>query len=770
MSIVTVTTEQVHELIQQLAAMTSAASITPEIVANIFENMRQLNDQERAKVIATAEAYIAEIQNTGISAEKVLLDDGTTVKDGLDTLGSKIDGVVTSENILHDDFVQGGINDSTGEETTSTSYYRSATYYELFKTKYYRLRTAGAMMIFFYDSNQDFISGRSIVSAGVDNFDVNELAHPEAKYFRFVIYVTDYNNKQVIGRVKPTAFVDYNTLEVSIADSQMKREIESLSNSIQGIAVSTDIKVASVQNSVDAINDTLGGEIEKELTSDDFCGFMWNGSAIANSQSAWNGFLFNLDDGDVTLGDDIVGVWNILTFATEPSIGTSSYTNIWSSSQISEGMKFEKSDTTRFVFFNIAISRWDGGIDVTINKNGVTTELSELSSKVESMEGKSKASGVVAKREGVAIAFIFDDNFSQDFLEMFDERGLKVTFAPMGNVDKENQTWKSDALVMSNAMSRGHGTCAHGVVKGLSWYNSKGISTLNDRMAYETIEGENKAFDDYELSHRGLVKFNDWADTPHTWAIVSKYYDYLVAFGTTPTLNSPTTHRYKLARFSTDSSTMLDTAKTMIDDAIKAGNKLIIMGGHANRTGQGGSYSTMADFEELLDYVESKVNDHSLMSMSVDDGVDFLYAKTNLLEPKDFRFENPSLWMLKVQDNAIKLCSVTGNKACYRIEIGGSVSVGSFKITLGANDKTTDTSNNQILTIDVASGDTITDVINTITEQIFKAYTVRKTAENAVTLYRDIEGVTFDPFITDNVTDLVFSVTKISSGSDSTWV
>ena len=71
MAEVTVTTEQVHELIQQLAAMTAAASITPEIVANIFERMRNLNDQERLKVIAVAEAYIEEIQEQGVSAEKV---------------------------------------------------------------------------------------------------------------------------------------------------------------------------------------------------------------------------------------------------------------------------------------------------------------------------------------------------------------------------------------------------------------------------------------------------------------------------------------------------------------------------------------------------------------------------------------------------------------------------------------------------------------------------------------------------------------------------
>ena len=60
MSEVPVTTEQVHELIQQLAAQTVAASITPEMVANIFEKMRQLNDQEKNKT-ETAE-YPSEYQ------------------------------------------------------------------------------------------------------------------------------------------------------------------------------------------------------------------------------------------------------------------------------------------------------------------------------------------------------------------------------------------------------------------------------------------------------------------------------------------------------------------------------------------------------------------------------------------------------------------------------------------------------------------------------------------------------------------------------------
>lgn len=75
-----ITTNQVREAIEHLAAMSSAASITPETVASIFEMMRNLNDQEREKVIAVAEAKIREIQDIGIAADHVTLDSGATVE------------------------------------------------------------------------------------------------------------------------------------------------------------------------------------------------------------------------------------------------------------------------------------------------------------------------------------------------------------------------------------------------------------------------------------------------------------------------------------------------------------------------------------------------------------------------------------------------------------------------------------------------------------------------------------------------------------------
>lgn len=85
-----VTTNQVKEMIDQLAAMTAAASITPEIVASIFEKMRNLNDQEREKVIKVATEYIEEIKTTGIQADKVHLNSGSNAEAEIDALITEV--------------------------------------------------------------------------------------------------------------------------------------------------------------------------------------------------------------------------------------------------------------------------------------------------------------------------------------------------------------------------------------------------------------------------------------------------------------------------------------------------------------------------------------------------------------------------------------------------------------------------------------------------------------------------------------------------------
>ena len=216
---------------------------------------------------------------------------------------------------------------------------------------------------------------------------------------------------------------------------------------------------------------------------------------------------------------------------------------------------------------------------------------------------------------------------------------------------------------------------------------------------------------------------------------------------------------------------MLSYAMAYVDDAIKKGNCLLIFGGHyPQRTGSGASgYSTMADFEALLDYVKSKVDDGLLMSMNIDDAVDKVWSRNNGILKKNYTYENPSLGELRI-NNGIQYCSVQGNKAQYTITLSGTPINGSFDITIGDTAKTLDTSEGQTLTINTESGQSISDVIDSILSKIFYAYSVRKTSNNELTLYRDINGVTFTPIIDNNTSGVVFEITRVVEGTESAWV
>ena len=76
-----ITYRQVEELIEQLAAMTVAASITPETVANIFGKMLGLTEQEQARVMQMAQTYIENKIQEGIPADNIILQSGATAEE-----------------------------------------------------------------------------------------------------------------------------------------------------------------------------------------------------------------------------------------------------------------------------------------------------------------------------------------------------------------------------------------------------------------------------------------------------------------------------------------------------------------------------------------------------------------------------------------------------------------------------------------------------------------------------------------------------------------
>lgn len=367
------------------------------------------------------------------------------------------------------------------------------------------------------------------------------------------------------------------------------------------------------------------------------------------------------------------------------------------------------------------------------------------------------------------VAFIFDDNYVQSYVDLFNERGLKLTFAIIGNVNKS--AWAITGNAIRKQVLNGHGTCAHGVVGGVSVTGS-GVDTMNDADVKIATEGENKAFDDYKLSHRGLVQYNTWQDNPHIWALMGRYYDYIVGFDNEKCINTPsTTDLYRLRRMWTDNPNMLDAQKASVDAAIAQGDCLLIFGGHFARTGQGGTYSTMEEFVALLDYVAEKVSAGQMLSLNMDDAVDMLWGRAiahNVVMASNYSYRNPMANSMKIE-NGLKICTNVGTKAIYSMSITGTTVAGAFTINLGNASKTTNVASCQSVTINTTAGESITSVISKIVSSIYKAYTVRSFNDGEVVLYRDINGVTFTPYITNNTSGLVFDITQITEGTEAVW-
>ena len=419
----------------------------------------------------------------------------------------------------------------------------------------------------------------------------------------------------------------------------------------------------------------------------------------------------------------------------------------------------------------------------TIVIEGLKTELVSLREDLSSLEGIVDEVRLVSpsNKEVSHICLVYDDEYSQDLVDICDERGIKVTFALIGNVDKDNPYWKSSALAMRKAMKNGHGCAAHGIVRG--WVPSSGgtgygIDQMNDHDALQAINLENKAFDDYGLPHYGLVAFNSYEENPHCTKLVRSNYNYLLQFITADNIPS-TTDLYQLGRLNTDLSSQIDSIKSAIDVAIRNGMNVFIgghfgkTGGEGRRTGSGvGSYSTMAQFLSLLDYIKSYIDRGLLVSMSLDNAINDIWnSATNrsVVKKVNYNLVNPPLYAMKY-DDGLKICSVRGAFYIFEIQVSGTPADGSFDLLIGGSEKSSDKSLGQTLTITTSSTDSIEDVVDNICSQIYKAFTPYKKSPSSVVLFRDIFGSSFVPEVSNNTSGLNFTISVSQYGKNETWV
>lgn len=413
---------------------------------------------------------------------------------------------------------------------------------------------------------------------------------------------------------------------------------------------------------------------------------------------------------------------------------------------------------------NEIVESHDERIGLAINKT--TDEIkesgSELSQNTINLLCEQKRKLSCSNKSVPIVCLVYDDIYSQELVDMCNERGLKVTFGYIANVDKTK--WSSTGNKLRAIQVNGHGTVAHGVVEGISVTGS-GISTMNDADNKKALEGENKAYDEFGLSHRGLVEFNSWADRPHTWAIIKRYYDYSIGFG--EPINIPgKTCLYELGRLNTDGAGMLESAKAKIDEAISIGNCVVIFGGHWYRTGTGGNYSTKEEIIALFDYIKEKIDAGLLVAMNTDDAIDTAWSRKTFIDKHNFAYENPCVGMLKIEDNTIKYCSNQGSCAIFKIVASGDgVASGSFALILQDS-----MGESQKITITPPSSSTIEDVIDLIVSNIFNSFTVTKVNSNSVLLYSDIAAPVASPSISENTSGITFTVTEVKQGIAPIWI
>lgn len=365
------------------------------------------------------------------------------------------------------------------------------------------------------------------------------------------------------------------------------------------------------------------------------------------------------------------------------------------------------------------------------------------------------------------VVFIYDDNstFDDTLVQMLEARNLIATLSTIGNINATSSQALGNKL--KTWCERGHGTVGHGLVAGINvtvvGTGLPGLSVIDDEDAHKAIKGNNKYLDMFGLSHHGIAYWNQFEWNPHTIAMVGKYYDYGFQFGGSG-YNTPSTDPWRYTRYITDSASMLTGAISLIDSSL-GHNCIVAFGGHMDRTGKGGDYSTMADFTTLLDYVAEKVANRQMIALNADDAVATLFGRCSVYGAvRAGQPYAPSVGNMYLHSNGIKVCTNEGALSVYDITLSGVPSEGEIEIRgLSLNAATG-------IRINVTSGMSIGDIINKCLDCVYKRCTASKIGVNTLRLNYDVAEVTTMPYVYANTSNLDININQSIVGVAPTWM
>lgn len=524
---------------------------------------------------------------------------------------------------------------------------------------------------------------------------------------------------------------------------------------------------ASVDYRINGVDDKLNAEIKKNdatnyetnsyALANVYYGTVGSGSElqVRNSTTSYNGLIIPIPRGIQTIDLSDMTPYYAHAFSTFPELW---HTN---------GVQLTITNKT----ISIPVDNEYAYIIVTLNMTASGNDKATFAismkktfdERIRTVEYK--INPIKSGRTLPIVCFVYDDNPDGDTTlhDMLEERGLKGTFATIGNVDKDNATWKTTATRLQEWVRQGHGVIGHGLTVGvdvtiLDGDTLPGISNISDADARKAIEANNAALDAYGLPHNGIAYWNVWEDSPHTRAIVEKYYNYGFTFGGAGSgKNTLMTDLFSLTRWTTDLASHITDAVDYVNESIGQ-NRLLVFGGHMNRTGTGtGTYSTMAQFTSLLNAARDAVRNGDMISLNTDDAIRMFYGQNGnagILNSYPYR---PAVGNL-VYDNGLKVCTNSGKAAFYRLTFSGTPQSGRLTIPEINIDVT------------VNASDTITDVVDRIISgTMCRNYTLEKTSTTQIWCYCDKSGAMNAPTVDVNTSGLSVAVSERQAGVNPVW-
>lgn len=382
-----------------------------------------------------------------------------------------------------------------------------------------------------------------------------------------------------------------------------------------------------------------------------------------------------------------------------------------------------------------------------------TEKIRDIEKKIETTTGG--FNGVNLPIQVGILCYVFDDGSSTDdnYVPLLNEKGIKATFALLGGLPPES--W-GRAPIYRQYIKNGNGVVGHGPL-GTNSVNDSYI-TMSDEDSYKCMSNVINALDYWGFPHNGMVYPENGRDI-HAKHIISKKYKYAIGSVEKPNLSLSNAHLtavtfnsniYELERYNVESNT-IDSLKNAINYCIE-NRTILILWSHSSNIGK--LTLSSENYNQLLDYIKEKIDNHELVSMTTDEAVNTFFVN-NYLSNKKIVYPLPRIGSM-YYDSGLKVCTNEGKKEISYLKLSGNPTGGNLIFTIAGSARKNEV-NTQTVTIDCTE-------VTTVSQLIDKLMSLHYTMQTPV---RVSDGVKFICDIYGNQTDA--SITEQPNGCNASF-